>query len=108
MTSGGSPNELHRTGDRRARLLPPREPGRDRVRGARGPLAEHVPCGTVPAGREGRARRDREGPVRAGRGGDGMTTLVRRSVPTLIHDGKAWVEAVHYDQARTDNDYIED
>lgn len=24
----------------------------------------------------------------------------RRPVPTLIHDGKAWVEAQHYDEAR--------
>lgn len=32
----------------------------------------------------------------------------RRPVPTLIHDGKAWVEARHYDQARTDLDYLED
>jgi hypothetical protein len=33
--------------------------------------------------------------------------VMRRPVPTLIHDGKAYVEAIHYDQARTDNDYAE-
>jgi hypothetical protein len=31
---------------------------------------------------------------------------VKRPVPTLIHDGKAWVEAVHYDELRAENERL--